>query len=450
MEIKQFEDNNLSHYSYAILSECEHQIVLIDPSRNPGPYLEFAKEKKAEITGIIETHLHADFVSGHLELHLITGAPVYVSKQAEALYPHMPYDDGQSIQLGKIKLSALNTPGHSPDSICILLEHEQLPKAVFTGDTLFVGDCGRPDLREGEGDMLETKTELAHQLFHSLRNKLLPLPGEVVVYPAHGQGTLCGKDIQDESSSTIDREKKTNWSLQHITEDAFVKELLSDQPFVPAYFPFNVGINRLGASPLQASLSFVKILATVDEKVSPSLNPDCWVIDTRNATGFRAGHLPHSINLMEDGKFETWLGSIIKPNERFYLACEDSGQISRMLERTAVIGYESQVEAAFEIEKAPKKSPVISAAELKANEENYTILDVRNPQEVQNEAIFPSSIPIPLPELRSRLDEIPLNKPIVVHCAGGYRSAAASSLLQSRFNGKVKVLDLGSAVKEFQ
>ncbi|MEO7524533.1 MAG: MBL fold metallo-hydrolase, partial [Ferruginibacter sp.] len=185
MQIKQFEDSNLSHYSYAILSDCEKKIILIDPARNPQPYLEYAKENDAAITGVIETHPHADFASSHLELHLTTGADIYASKLIEAKYPQKTFDEGESITLGKIKLSALNTPGHSPDGISIVLEHEGKQKAVFTGDTLFIGDCGRPDLRPGNGDIKEAAKKLAHQMYHSLRNKLMLLDDEILVYPAH-------------------------------------------------------------------------------------------------------------------------------------------------------------------------------------------------------------------------------------------------------------------------
>ncbi len=222
MRIKQFEDKNLSHYSYAILSECEKKIILIDPARNTQPYLDYAKENNAQITGVIETHPHADFVSSHLELHETTGAIIYTSKVVDAFYPHQTFDEGQSIQLGKIKLSAINTPGHSPDSISIVLEHDGKQKAVFTGDTLFIGDCGRPDLREDAGKIQTTRAELAKQIYHSLRDKLMKLDDEILVYPAHGAGTLCGKNLSKESNSTIGKEKQTNWSLQEATEEDFV------------------------------------------------------------------------------------------------------------------------------------------------------------------------------------------------------------------------------------
>jgi glyoxylase-like metal-dependent hydrolase (beta-lactamase superfamily II)/rhodanese-related sulfurtransferase len=450
MQIKQFEDKNLSHFSYAILSECEKKIILIDPARNSQPYLDYAKENEAEITGVIETHPHADFVCSHLEFHDTTGATIYTSKLVNALYPHQTFDEGQSIQLGKIKLSAINTPGHSPDSITIILEHDGKQKAVFTGDTLFIGDCGRPDLREGAGNIKATREDLAKQMYHSLRNKLMRLDDDVLVYPAHGAGTLCGKNLSKENSSTIGEEKKTNWSLQDATEEEFVNNLLADQPFVPLYFPFDVELNRKGANALEDSLSKINTGTAINQNAKTNLNEILWVIDTRKEEDFKQGHLPHSVNLMEHGKFETWLGSIIKPGEHFYLAGESSEQIQRMLIRVAAIGYERQIAEAFVIDNGSVKDDKIDVAEFKNHQKDYTIIDVRNTSEVKEGKIFSNSISIPLAEIRDSVNEIPTDKPIVVHCAGGYRSAAGSSLLQSKLNGSVKVFDLGEAVKEFQ
>ena len=449
MRIKQFEDKNLSHYSYAILSECEKKIILIDPARNGKQYLDFAKENNAEITGIIETHPHADFVSSHFELHQITGAIIYTSKLVDALYYHQSFDDGETIDFGNIKLSAINTPGHSPDSISILLEHDGKQKAVFTGDTLFIGDCGRPDLREAAGKIQTTRSELAKLMYHSLRDKLMVLEDDVIVYPAHGAGTLCGKNLSKESNSTIAAEKKTNWSLQEATEEEFVKNLLADQPFVPLYFPFDVELNRKGATGLKESIDKIKIGDTIDETIATTLDKTLSIIDTRIEQDFKNGHLPNSINLMEDGKFETWLGSIIKPNEKFYLVSESKAQLQTMLERTAAIGYETQVAEGFVINGGIIKEEKINVDEFKDHQQNYTIVDVRNTSEVKEGKIFKNSIAIPLAEVRNRINEIPTDKPIVVHCAGGYRSAAASSLIHSQLNGIVKVFDLGENIKQF-
>jgi glyoxylase-like metal-dependent hydrolase (beta-lactamase superfamily II)/rhodanese-related sulfurtransferase len=449
MQIKQFEDKNLAHYSYAVLSDCEKKIVLIDPARNTQPYLDFAKEKDAGIIGVIETHPHADFVSSHLELHTSLGATIYTSKDVHAFYPHQSFDEGQTIELGKIKLSAINTPGHSPDSISILLEHDGKQKAVFTGDTLFIGDCGRPDLREGAGNVQSKREDLAKQMYHSLRDKLMVLDDDVLVYPAHGAGTLCGKNLSKESSSTIGQEKKTNWSLQEATEEEFIQNLLADQPFVPAYFPFDVELNRKGAAPLDHSIAGVKVAEQAGDGSSLQLAASLWVVDVRKEAAFKDGHLPHSINIMLDGKFETWLGSILKPGEKFYLAAENNQQISEAIKRAAAIGYETAIEEGLIISGGPEKEAEIDLDMFRNNMNAYTVVDVRNPSEVKDKKIFKNSLSIPLAELRDRIGEIPTDKPVVIHCAGGYRSAAASSLVHAQLNNKVNVFDLSEAVKQF-
>lgn len=447
MEIKQWEDKGLAHFSYAILDESGKKIVLVDPARDPAPYLEFAKDNAAEIIGIIETHPHADFVSSHLELHRIAGATIYTSKLVQADYPHTAFDEGQHLQLGKLRLTAISTPGHSPDSICILLEEEGKQKVIFTGDTLFIGDCGRPDLREGAGKIQTTRQELARQMYHSLRNKLLTLQNEVIVYPAHGAGTLCGKALSSAHSSTIGSEKISNWSLQEQTEEEFVQNLLADQPFIPAYFSYDVEVNRNGAQGYKESIEAVDMLGTIDRE-SKQVEERFWIVDARDEKSYKKGHHPHSINLMEGAKFETWLGSIIPPGEHFYLAGSSEEQLRRLIARAAAIGYESFIEGAFVVEYGTKKTEKLDIEAFKQSTENYTIVDVRNSTEVKERKIFTNSINIPLGELRGRVGEVPADKPIVVHCAGGYRSAAASSLIQSAMKEQ-SVFDLGETVKEF-
>lgn len=450
MKIQQWEDKGLAHFSYAVLSECEKKIILIDPARNPQPYLDFAQQHNAQIVGIVETHPHADFVSSHLELKERTGATIYVHSLVNAFYPHQAFDDGHVIEMGKIKLYPLHTPGHSPDSICIVLEHEGIKKAVFTGDTLFIGDCGRPDLREGAGSLQVTREELARQMYHSLRKKLMTLPDETMVYPAHGAGTLCGKALKEAPSSTIGAEKQTNWSLQDMSEEIFVKQLLADQPFIPAYFPFAVELNRKGAPHYKERIQAVPIGDTIKNAGDVErLDKSLWIVDARDEKTFKQGHLPHSINLMEGNKFETWLGSLIHPGELFYLAGTSKEQLEKLIDRAAAIGYEGQIKEAFVVEYGEEKEPVLDINQFKAHTGEYTIVDVRNTPEVKQKKIFANSIHLPLGDLRKRLAEIPTDKPVVVHCAGGYRSAAASSLIHEHLNGNVKVYDLSEAIKTF-
>lgn len=449
MEIKQFEDVSLAHYSYAIVSNGE--MALVDPARNPKPYYEFAKKHNAKIIAVIETHPHADFISSHLEIHKDTNAKIYVSKLLGADYEYEAFDEGAAISIGNITLKSLNTPGHSPDSISIVaIDENGKQKAVFTGDTLFIGDCGRPDLREQAGAITAARTELAKQMYHSLRDKLMTLADDVEVYPAHGAGSLCGKGLSDKSSSTIGAEKKSNWSLQNMSEQDFVKELLTDQPFIPNYFPNSVGINKHGAEGYRASISKVKhrdVVMCAD--CADELDPKLLIIDTRPQDQFKKSHLKNAINLMNDVKFETWLGTIIRPGEQFYLVAENDKILDALIERTASIGYEKQIALAFVSTYGDSEMKVFDAEMLKNNEDAFTIVDIRDDVEVKSRKIFPNAIHIGLHELRARVKEIPVDKPIVVHCAGGYRSAAGSSIIKSGLNGTSKVYDLSDDVKKF-
>jgi glyoxylase-like metal-dependent hydrolase (beta-lactamase superfamily II)/rhodanese-related sulfurtransferase len=450
MKIEQFEDKNLSHYSYAILSECENKIVLVDPSRNIQPYLAYAELHQAKITGVIETHPHADFVSGHLELHQTTGAAIYCSKLVGAAYPHQTFDEGDVINVGKIKLKAINTPGHSPDSISIILEHEGKDKAIFTGDTLFIGDCGRPDLREKAGNLTAKREELAGQMYHSLREKLMKLDNEVIVFPAHGAGTLCGKALSDASHSTIGAERMRNWSLQEMTEDKFIAELNADQPFVPAYFPFDVDVNKKGASSLETSLAKVAVgNPVINEETTDQLESNITIIDTRPSEQYKAHHLPNSVNLMNGGKFETWLGSIMAPEEPFYLLAKDDADLQILLNRAAKIGYEPFIKEALVMDYGTVSSDKFDLDYFRKHFADFTIIDVRNKKEHKDYPIFKDSVNIPLPELMERVREIPSHKPVAVHCASGYRSAAGSSIVADHFGGKTEVYDISDAIKEF-
>lgn len=444
MIIEQFENKPLAHFSYAIVSEKERKIVLIDPSRDPQPYYDFARRHNAVITAVIETHPHADFVSSHLEISRTTGAAIYTSSLAHAKYEHHAFDNGSVLSLGEFDLKALNTPGHSPDSISVVLEKDGKDYAVFTGDTLFIGDSGRPDLREEAGIQTASRETLAKAMYHSLRKVLGSLSDEVIVYPAHGAGSLCGKSLKDALSSTIGEEKAGNWSMQDMPEDEFVTQLLSDQPFIPAYFGFDVEVNLSGAAALAESVNQINI---VQQPSMASLG-DTLIIDTRDKKQFESGHLSHSINLMATGTFETWLGTLVKPGEKFFLTAGDITTLSHVIKRAAAIGYEPFIKTAFVFEKGQETQPVLDIEYFKRNKDQFTIIDVRNEAEVKAHRVFPESISIPLHELAQREHEIPLTRPVVVHCAGGYRSAAASSLLGEKLDG-VTVYDLGAHIKSF-
>ncbi|MBS1730291.1 MAG: MBL fold metallo-hydrolase [Bacteroidetes bacterium] len=450
MEIKQFEDKGLAHYSYALVSNGE--IALIDPARNPQPYYDFAKQHQAKITTVIETHPHADFVSGHAEIARTTGATIYVSKLLGAEYPHQTFDEDDTIMVGNTKLQALNTPGHSPDSICIIVQDEQgKPVGLFSGDTLFIGDCGRPDLRESAGAITAAREELAKAMYHSLRNKLIGLPNDVKVYPAHGAGSLCGRGLSSQNSSTMGAEKISNWSLQEMSETEFVKALLEGQPFVPKYFGFDVMLNKKGADNYLESISGIQKHSPItDESMANMLDPNIPVIDARPDKEFKKSYLKNSYNLMKGGKFETWLGSIIGPGESFYLAASNDDDLNSLIAQIAKIGYEKQIKMAFVLNYGNTEWELFDDTHLKEQENSFTIVDVRNVNEVKEGKLFENALNIPLPELRERVHEIPLNKPIVVHCAAGYRSAAATSIIKASLNGDVKVYDLGEAVNHYK
>jgi glyoxylase-like metal-dependent hydrolase (beta-lactamase superfamily II)/rhodanese-related sulfurtransferase len=444
MFIHQFYDTDLAHASYAVLRAGK--VIVIDPARNPQPYYDFARLHEADITGVIETHPHADFVSSHLEIHETTGATIYVSHLLGAAYPHQTFDEGDIIELADIKLKAINTPGHSPDSVCVLVEDENgKTTTLFSGDTLFVGDVGRPDLREEAGSITAKKEELARQMYHSTRQKLMKLPKDVVVYPAHGPGSLCGKNMSPDLHSTIGRELRQNYALQLMDEPEFVKELTSDQPFAPQYFGYNVELNKQGAPAYSKSIANIPHLNN-----NTILETGILVIDTRTKAVFNHGHIKNSINLQLQGKFETWLGAVVEPKEPFYLIAEDEQKLEAAISRAAKIGYELQIKGAMLAPAyATEKSAELDLDDFKADPDSYTIIDARNWNEINAGLLFANSLTIPLPELRKRINEIPTHKPMVVHCAAGYRSAAARSILIGHIT-YVPVYDLSDVVVEFK
>ncbi|WP_194850382.1 MBL fold metallo-hydrolase [Nonlabens antarcticus] len=442
MKIKQFEYKPLSHYSYAIVSNGK--MAIIDPERDPEQYYAFAKANNAQITTIIETHPHADFVSSHLEIHKHTNATIYNSKILGADYPHKSFDDGDRITLGAITLTAINTPGHSPDSITIMASEGE-ETALFTGDTIFIGDVGRPDLRENAGNIKGKREELAEMMFETVSNKFTHLPNNSIVYPAHGAGSLCGKSLSDASSSTLGDERANNWAFQKQSKESFIDTLLEGQPFIPSYFGFDVDMNKKGAPAMQPSID--KVPFSEDENASG------LIIDMRDEKSFKQGHLKGSINIQavsDNAKFETWLGSIVEPKESYTLVVDVKKNKNHILRRIAKIGYEKQLNAAITVSAENLQStPDLDLIDFKNNLEDYTIVDIRNTSEVEQGKFFENALSHPLNNLRKTAGKIPTDKPIVVHCAGGYRSAAGSSILQAVLKD-VTIYDLSDNVKQFQ
>ncbi|NBC58747.1 MAG: MBL fold metallo-hydrolase [Bacteroidetes bacterium] len=448
MYIEQFRDKALSHYSYAIV--CGNKIALVDPARNPLPYYQFAEKHQAKIVAVFETHPHADQQSSHYQIHQETGARIYASKDLGADYPHETFDEGDQLTLNNTEFSAINTPGHSPDSICILAKDTQSSKqALFTGDTLFIGNVGRPDLREDVGNMKATRESLAKQMYHSIQNKFSHLPDEVLIYPAHGAGSLCGKNMSDASSSTLGNERTGNWAFKSQTEEEFVKELLSDQPFIPSYFGHDVDMNKKGPEKFMSSIWSIPLNLNI-----ASIEQNHLIIDTREQSLYKSSHLPNSINIMardDNDKFETWLGAIVKPDEPFFLVIETINDYQYILERVAKIGYEKQVLSVVTLnEKIKNESDeILDLDKFKSHPDQYTIIDIRNNSEVDEGLVFENAKHFPLNHLREQAKNIPDNKPIVVHCAGGYRSTAGYSIIKN-IKPKSDVFDLSFAISDFK
>ena len=441
MEIKQLEYKPLAHYSYAIVSNGE--MAIVDPERDPKEYYAFAKANNAKIKAVIETHPHADFVSSHLQIHKETGATIYNSIKLGADYPHESFDDGDSIQIGNVILKAINTPGHSPDSITIVAT-EGDKTALFTGDTLFIGDVGRPDLREKAGNMKAKREELAAMMYDTITTKFTHLPDNAIVYPAHGAGSLCGKDLSDANSSTLGNERIGNWAFKKQSKKEFMDTILDGQPFIPSYFGFDVALNKTGAESLAPAITKIPFNK---EATATGL-----IIDIRDEALFKKGHLLGSINIQavtENAKFETWLGAIVQPEEEFTLVIATEDDKNYILNRVAKIGFEKQLKEIITLKNEHLiKTPDLDINDFKNNPENYTIVDIRNASEVQNEKLFENAISHPLNELRHTASKIPTSKPIVVHCAGGYRSAAGSSIIERELKGFV-IFDLSVNINNF-
>ncbi|WP_460639900.1 MBL fold metallo-hydrolase [Larkinella harenae] len=443
-KIEQFEVKGIAHFSYAV--QAGDQIIIIDPQRNPQVYYDYAKKANAKIVGIIETHPHADFVSAHSEMHQKLGVPIYASSLTKSSYKKTNFDEGQRIRLSdNLVLRSLYTPGHAPDHVSVVLTENGTDKAVFSGDALFIGDVGRPDLREFSEETQTQRQQLAEMMYDTVHEKFAKLADEVLVYPAHGAGSLCGKSIRKALSSTIGEEKQSNYAFAKRTKAEFVKLLLSDQPFIPAYFKYDVALNLKGAPALKPSLEQINYLAA---NYQPS--PKAIIIDTRPASLFKASYLPNAINIQSDGAgFATWLGTIVPPASEFYLVADSDQALQTALQKTAVIGYESKVKGAF-LYHSQKGAQFtrFDNAHFNPKHNAYTQVDVRTEKEVQQAPLFANSINIPLHELQQRLSEIPTDKPILVSCASGYRSAIASSLIK-KVLPQAQVYDLSTEVEHY-
>jgi len=408
------------------------QAVVVDPQRDIDLYLKAAADQNLRIRHIFETHLHADFVSGHVELAARTGATIYMGARANASFPHTQVADGFSLQVGRCRLSVLETPGHTPESLCLLLtdlDRSPDPWAVLTGDTLFLGDVGRPDLSPEH-----TPQQLAGMLYDSLHNKLLPLADSVLVYPAHGAGSLCGRNMRAESSSTIGIERLTNYALQIRSREEFIRELTSVVPVKPQYFQQDAEINRQGAAALDA---LPPLLALTPAQVKAQLEQGAIVLDTSSSDAFAAGHVPGSINIALSGQFASWAGALLGLQCRPILVAENAEKVSESRMRLARVGMdnvsgflENGIEGWKRAGLPLAQLAQISARELqeKMQRSGMRVLDVRREPEWQAGHIETAAW-YPLDRFAEALPHLSKEGPIAVHCKGGYRSAIACSLL---------------------
>lgn len=433
VHIEQFYLGCLAHASYLVASEGA--AAVIDPQRDVDIYQEAATRLGVRILHVIETHLHADFVSGHNELAARTGAQVYVGEGSGATFPHVSVKDGDSIHFGQCRLDFLQTPGHTLESVSVVmtdLGSPQRPRAIFTGDTLFVGDVGRPDL-----SATHTPQELAVLLYRSLHDKLLTFPDDTEIFPAHGAGSLCGRQMGPERSSTLGRERKFNYALKARTSEEFVRLLTDNLPSRPEYFGREVELNRQGAAPLD-QLPALKPLSV--EEVSRLMDQGVVMLDTRSAMEFAAAHVPGSVHVALSGQFASWAARVLGLDAKVILVGEDTEQIAQSRVRLARVGMESVVgyledgiagwvKQGRTLDYIPQISGQ-ECRELRGKEpDRVTILDVREPSEVEQGAI-PGSVRIPLADVAARAATLDKNKLIVTHCKGGYRSSIATSLLR--------------------
>jgi hydroxyacylglutathione hydrolase len=449
--LKQFYLNCLAHASYVVADATSGAAAVVDPQRDIDQYLEFASANRLSIKHVILTHFHADFVAGHLELRDRVGASIYLGAAAKAEYAFTPLADGSEIDLGRVKLRAIETPGHTAESISIAVfdldASATEPHAVLTGDTLFVGDVGRPDLRVALG---WSAADLGSMLYDSLHTKLMTLPDASLVYPAHGAGSLCGKALSKETVSTIGEQRRVNYALQPMPRDRFIDIVTADQPEAPAYFTYDAVLNTKEHPTLTATLERGPI--TLDQLLALQ-TVGAQVLDTRDPGDFAAAHLAGSVNISLGGQFATWAGSVLS-RERPIVIVADPGRERESMMRLGRIGFDHvagyldggmlSVERQPSLMAATERLGAPLAAERLASASQPLLVDVRSPREHDAKHIE-GSLSMPLNHLAEHIRELPRDRPIIVHCAGGYRSSIAASMLMREGFAEVSELAGGIA-----
>lgn len=440
MILEQFYLNCLAHASYLIGDEATHTAAVVDPQRDVQRYLDAAERHGLHIRHVFLTHLHADFIAGHLELRDLTGAKIYLGARAQAEYAFTGMKDGDSVEFGKVRLQAMETPGHTAESISLLVydlnNPGATPAAVLTGDTLFIGDVGRPDLRASLG---WKPADLARLLYASLTMKILGLPDSTLVYPAHGAGSLCGRNLSRETVSTIGEQRRTNYALQPMSEDAFVTMITADQPEAPAYFTYDAVLNTKERPTLQATLERVLKPLSLND-VLKSKESGHQIVDVRDPDEFSKGHLAGSLNIGLGGQYATWAGTLLSRDKPIVLIA-NPGREQEAAMRLGRIGFDhvagylqdgiNALETHPELLQVSERTTATFLSADQASAQPSLVLDVRAPKEYLAKRIE-RSINIPLNHLEERLAELPRDRTIVVHCAGGYRSSIAVSILQKR------------------
>ena len=455
MIFKQFYLPCLAHASYLIGEEATGTAVVVDPQRDTDQYIAFAREHGLHIKHVFLTHLHADFVAGHLELRDRAGATIHLGAAARAGYEFASARDGDILEFGRVRLKVLETPGHTPESISILVFNldasDTNPHAVLTGDTLFIGDVGRPDLRAALG---WSATQLGGMLFDSL-HKLLQLPDQSLVYPAHGAGSLCGKAISKETFSTLGEQRRLNYALQPMSKDAFIDVVTADQPDAPPYFTYDAVLNSEERPTLDEALAREMNPLTADEVLGLQ-SQGAQILDTRDADEFAAAHLAGSINVGLAGQYATWVGTVLDRKHPIVIIA-DPGRENEAAVRLGRIGFDHVAgylhNGLNSLGSRPEKVAFTErlsapfAAELLASKEPPLAVDVRAPQEREKKYID-GSVSMPLSRLTENLNKLPKDRPLLAYCAGGYRSSIAASLLQR--NGFSHVSEIAGGIAAWE
>lgn len=451
MKIEQIYTGCLAQGAYYI--ESEGEAVVIDPLREVEPYLQKAERNGAKIKYVFETHFHADFVSGHVDLSKLADAPIVYGPNANPSFKAIIAKDGEEFKVGNVTFKVLHTPGHTMESTCYLLQDEAGKEvALFSGDTLFIGDVGRPDLAQKAAHM--TQEDLAGTLYDSLRNKIMPLSDDIIVYPAHGAGSACGKNMSKETSDTLGHQKQINYALRaNMTREEFVREVTDGLTIPPAYFPLIVMLNKQGYESISEVVQRGKQALSPDAFETAANETGALILDTRDPQAFAKGFIPNAINIGIDGSFAPWVGALIPDIKQQILLVTDEGQEEEVITRLARVGYDYTIgyvkggfDAWFKAGKEVDQITAIDAATFAelAGLDNLKVIDVRKPGEYSSEHVE-GAINLPLDNVNDVISQINPGQRYFVHCAGGYRSMIFNSILRAR--GFDKLVDINGGFK---